>query len=218
MRRSTHCVISLAVVMFVMSVAALGQAQSLGDIARENREKKAAQESSSTPPRVITNKTLSKDPDASAHEAASAPPSTSKTDSPFNEKTAARSSDEQSSTEHGPAERPSIVHNPTDRQLAEQHAARQRTNERRAADQWKRKILQQEATVANLRMRVDRLRASIHFTNVSTYNDMPFNRYQARQAERLRQVQQQLGEQQRKLEDMQEAARHAGMHTVVYDP
>ena len=67
-------------------------------------------------------------------------------------------------------------------------------------------------------MRADRLRASIHFANVSTYNEMPFNRYQAGQVERLRQVQMRLGEQQRRLEDMQEAARHAGMHTLVYDP
>jgi hypothetical protein len=31
-------------------------------------------------------------------------------------------------------------------------------------------------------------------------------------------MQQQLDEQKRKLDQMQEAARHAGMHTAVYDP
>jgi hypothetical protein len=218
MRQILRYVVSLMLATLVMSIAAFGQSPSLGDIARENRNKKAAEESSSTPPRVITNKNLPKDPDASTSDDASATPSTSKTDSPFSEKTAAQSSNERSSTEQGPAVHPSTVHIPTDLQLAEQHAARQRANEHRAADQWKRRILQQEATVTNLRMRADRLGASIHFANVSTYNDMPFNRYQARQIDRLRQAQQQLGEQQRKLEDMQEAARHAGMHTVVYDP
>jgi hypothetical protein len=32
------------------------------------------------------------------------------------------------------------------------------------------------------------------------------------------QVQMQLNEQRRKLDQMQDAARHAGMHTLVYDP
>jgi hypothetical protein len=34
----------------------------------------------------------------------------------------------------------------------------------------------------------------------------------------MAQIQQQLDEQKRKLVEMQEAARHAGMHTAVYDP
>jgi hypothetical protein len=36
--------------------------------------------------------------------------------------------------------------------------------------------------------------------------------------EREAQMQEQLGEEKNKLEQMQEAARHAGMHTPVYDP
>jgi hypothetical protein len=190
-----------------MSAAASGQSQSLGDIARANREKKAAESSSSTPPKVITNKNLPKDPDATGEDG-SATPSTLKSDSPFSEKTA----------EQQPAKHSSTTQRPAERQLAEQHAAQQRENERRAAAQWNQRILQQESTVATLRMRVDRLRATIRLANVSTYNDMPVNRYQARQMERLRQVQHQLDVQQRKLEDLQEAARHAGMHTLVYDP
>jgi hypothetical protein len=215
MRRITNYFISLILAMFLMSVAALCQSQSLGDIARENREKKAAEASSSTPPKVITNKNLPKDPDADSRDDASVTPSPSAStpDSPFSEKTAA-----QPSTQRRPVEDPSTEQRSAERQFAEQDAAQQRANERRVAAQWKRKIVQQENTVANLRARATQLRSSIHFANVSTYNDMPFNRYQARQMDRLRQVQHQLEAQQRKLEDMQEAARHAGMHTLVYDP
>jgi hypothetical protein len=36
--------------------------------------------------------------------------------------------------------------------------------------------------------------------------------------ERAQQMQQQLDEQKRRLESMQEAARRQGMHTQVYDP
>jgi hypothetical protein len=44
------------------------------------------------------------------------------------------------------------------------------------------------------------------------------NRYQALQLQQVAQFQQQLNEHRRKLEQMQEAARHAGMRTPVYDP
>ena len=208
MRRITGYLISLTLATLPMSVAALGQSQSLGDIARENREKKAAEESSSTPPKVITNKNLPKDPEADTNDSASATSTAPNSKSPFGEKTAAQQSTQQPSAEQRSAEQ----------QLAEQHAVQQRASERRAAAQWRKRILQQESTVANLRARVAQLKASIRFANVSTYNDMPYNRYQARQMERLAQMQHQLDEQKRKLEDMQEAARHAGMHTLVYDP
>jgi hypothetical protein len=206
--------ILLILATLLMSAAAFGQAQSLGDIARENREKKAAEESSSTPP-VITNKNLPKDPDDSASDDTSATPATTKTTSPFGDKTAAPS-----------AQLPSPALTSAGRQLAEQQTAQHRANDRRAAVQWKKRILQQESTVAGLRMRVDKLRASIRFADPNRYGNsgydyytgLDYNRYQARHLERLAQLQQQLDQQKRKLEDMQEAARHAGMHTLVYDP
>lgn len=207
--------ILLTLATLLMSTAAFGQAQSLGEIARENREKKAAEESSSTPPKVITNKNLPKDPDDSASGDASAAPTTSTSTSPFGDKTAAPS-----------AQPPAAGPNSAGKQLAEEQAAQQRTNDRRAAAQWKKRILQQESTVASLRMLVDKLRASIRFADPNRYGNsgydyyagLNYNRYEARQLERLAQLQQQFGEQKRRLEVMQEAARHAGMHTLVYDP
>lgn len=174
--------------LFFVSLAAYGQ--SLGDIARENREKKSTGESA-TPPKVITNANLPKDPDADV---------------------ASSAGESETQTSSSPAN-----------MAASRKAAEQRAAEERAAQQWKRKILAQQNTIANLRMRVDRLRASIHFTNPNTvdsinYDAYAYNRYQARQLERLRQLQRQLAQQRMKLEDMQEAARKAGMHTAVYDP
>ena len=164
-------------------------AQSLGDVARENREQKAA-EASTTPPKVITNATLPKDPNAGASSA---------------------TAESQPQTTSPPASADSS-----------RKAARQRAAEQRAAQQWKQRILAQENTIANLRLRIDRLKASIHFVDENTtydyYAGVAHNRYEARQLERLAQMQQQLDQQKKKLEDMQEAARHAGMHTAVYDP
>jgi flagellar motility protein MotE (MotC chaperone) len=160
-------------------------AQSLGDVARENRDKKATE---TTPPKVITNATLPRDPDPEVTPAA-----------PHNE-----------------------TPMPSDNAEASRRAARQRAAEQRAAEQWKQKIIAQQNTIASLRLRVDRLKASIHFLDPNTqydpYAGVAQNQYQARQLERLAQLQQQLDQQRKRLEDMQEAARHAGMHTTVYDP
>lgn len=179
--------LTVLALLFCMNVAA--HAQSLGDVARENREKKDA-EQQSAPPKVITNATLPKDPDRHQEQPAAE-----------NEKPVAPSPGDTASG---------------------RGAAEQRAREQRAAGQWKRRILAQQATVANLRMRADRLKASIQFVNPNTsydyYEGVAQNRYQARQLERLAQLQEQLALQKSKLEEMQEAARKAGMHTATYDP
>ncbi len=193
--QSFHVRIFLTVLATLLFAIPAAYGQSLGDVARENREQKAS--NASPPPKVITNKTLPKDPDADANSSTG-------------------ESQTQAQTEPSPANVESS------RQTARQPAA-----ERRAAERWKQRILAQENTIANLRLRVDRLKASIHFVDPnnyypydsnSAYAGLAENRYQARQLERLAQMQQQLDQQKKKLEDMQEAARHAGMHTAVYDP
>ena len=181
-----HIFLTMLATLFLASFAC---AQSLGDLARENRDKKAA-DASSTPPKVITNANLPKDPDADA---------------------AQNDSEEESQTASSEA-----------REESSRQAAAQRAAEQRAAAQWKRRILAQENTIANLRLRIDRLKASIHFVDENTtydyYAGVAHNQYEARQLERLQRLQEQLAAQRHKLEDMQEAARHAGMHTTVYDP
>jgi CCR4-NOT transcriptional regulation complex NOT5 subunit len=172
-------------VAFVALVGGLVHGQSLGDIARENREKKSAS-GSTKPAKVITNKDLPTDPDGEA------------------------------STDNAPtAPSPESV-------AASRKAAAQRAAEQRAAEQWKQKILAQKNVIANLQARADALRASIQFVDpdhtYDSYSPLAYNRHQARQVERLKGMEAQLAGQKQKLEDMQEAARHAGMHTPVYDP
>src|ERR1700756_4520626 len=95
--------VSLTLVALLMSVAAFGQSEPLGDIARENREKRAAQESSSTPPTVITNKNLRRDSGAGASDDTPAPHApTPKPNSPFSEKMATQGSTNERSSK-GPA-------------------------------------------------------------------------------------------------------------------
>lgn len=172
--------LKISAIALLMSSAAYGQ--SLGDIARANREKQNAENTSAAQPRVITNANLPKDPDANQEPAE------------------AQSGTSASST------------------AADHHSAQQRLAEQRAADQWKRQILAQKNNMATLQARIDQLNASIRSAGGSVQYEGPYNRHQARQLQRVAQIQLQLDEQKMKLDQMQEAARHAGMHTVVYDP
>ncbi len=105
---------------------------------------------------------------------------------------------------------------------ASRKAAAQSAAQQRAAAQWRQQILSQENKVANLQGRVDRLRAQIHLVNpnanYSSSEGIAYNPGQARQLVRLQEMQDQLNQQRQRLEQMQEGARHAGMHTTVYDP
>ncbi len=187
----------LAIALLMRSVAF---AQSLGDVARENREKKA-EDASTALAKVITNRDLPKDDEAS-QDPADAPSGTDAASS----KPADHASEDQRAAEQRATHR------------AVQRSMQQRLAEQRVAGQWKRQIVAQENRVAALQSRVDQLNASIHATYGSTQYEAPYSRPQARQLQRVAQMQQQLDEQKMKLADMQESARRAGMHTVVYDP
>ncbi|MGA7558727.1 MAG: hypothetical protein WBW01_06475 [Terriglobales bacterium] len=178
-------------IALLMSAAAYGQ--SLGDIARENREKQNASDQSSTPkPKVITNKDLPKDPNP---EPSVTTPGTS-----------------------AEASNKAAENRADDHHFADHHFAEQRQAEQRAAGQWKRQIAAQRNKVATLQARIDQIHAAIRAENGSAQFEGPVNSYQARQLLLVSQIQQRLNENRRKLEQMQEAARHAGLHTPVYDP
>jgi hypothetical protein len=90
--------------------------------------------------------------------------------------------------------------------------------EQRAAEQWRRQVVAQKHKLVNLQARIDQINASIKAANGTTQYEGPNGRGQARQLERIAEIQLQLDEEKRTLLEMQEAARQAGMHTPVYDP
>lgn len=204
-------------IVLLMHPAVYGQ--SLGDVARENRDKQNADDASPTSKqKVIRNKDLPKDPNAN-QATGEAPPDASK---------AAINKDiDPFSAKGHPADQRLADQRLAEQRLAQQHLAEQRAAEQKsaqqlaeqqAADQWKRQILAQKNKMANLQARIDQLHASIQSAAGSVQSDGPYNRYQARQLQRIAEIQQQLDGQKRKLNYMQDAARHAGMHTAVYDP
>jgi hypothetical protein len=175
---SRSLLLRIAPFIFLAAVTAYGQ--SLGDVARENRGKKA--EASSTAPKVITNADLPKSTDA-LDEAT--PP------------------DQAAPTAKLPA-RKAVPRAPVDPLVAEH---------------WRRQILAQKRTVANLERRLATLKASIPYVDVSSdARGEVLNRRQALEQQRKAELQEQLEDQRAKLEEMQETARRAGMHTAVTDP
>jgi len=178
------------ILAFALCLSAFALGQSLGDIARENREKQNAADQASTPkPKLITNKDLPKDSDPSSTPSA-VPQGTN------------AAADGEAAENRGEGH----------------HFAEQRQAEQRAADQWKRQIIAQRNKVATLQARIDQIHAAIRAENGSAQFEGPVNPYQARQLLLVSQIQQRLNENRRRLEQMQEAARHAGMSTAVYDP
>jgi hypothetical protein len=181
--------IKISAVALLTNLAAYGQ--SLGEIAREYREKQNAEQASGaqpkTPPKVITNKDLPANPEG------------------YQAPREAQTSSASTETNFGKAADRSA------RRLEQQLLAEQRVGE-----QWKRQIVEQENRVAAIQARIDQIDASIRSGGVSAQG--PYNRYQALQLEHAAQLQMHLDEQRRRLDAMQDAARRAGMHTAVYDP
>jgi hypothetical protein len=202
-------IVSIALALLI-STAAYGQ--SLGDVARENREEKEKQKaaSASAPqPRVITNKDLPQDREQTADGPQTVPSSNA---NDTDQATAENSAEDPVARQHLDHQHIAV------RRVAERRVAGQRLAEQRAAEQWKRQILAQKHKLANLQARIDQLSASIQAANGSTQYEGPNGRAQARQLQRIAQIQLQIDQQKITLLEMQEAARRAGMHTVVYDP
>jgi hypothetical protein len=175
----------LAIALFT-NLAAYGQ--SLGDIARENREKQAAYEASGVKPTVITNKDLPATPPTPAYDDGTPMTAVSGNGKAFS-------------------------HPQSDRRQAQQNLAGERMGE-----QWRGRIEAQQSRIANLQVRIDQLNATIRATGGTVQYDQPYSRGEAVALQRVAQLQYQLEEQRRKLDAMQDAARHSGMHTTTYDP
>jgi len=198
--------------------------QSLGEVARENRDQQNASDASpAAKPRVITNKDLPKDPNANQAPNQAPPPASAASSKSVDPFSADRHSvdpglADQRLAQQRVAEQRLAEQRLADQRSADQRLAQQRLSQQRAAEQWKKQIVTQKNKMATLQARIDQLYASIKAANGSVQSEGPYNRSQAQQLQRVAQIQQQLNEQKWKLDQMQDAARHAGMHSAVYDP
>jgi predicted ribosome quality control (RQC) complex YloA/Tae2 family protein len=73
--------------------------------------------------------------------------------------------------------------------------------------------------VADLQSQIDRLNSSVHFVEANRYrNGVQHNERQVEKQDQVQRMQNQLDQQKKKLEDMQEAARKDGYGNAVYEP
>jgi hypothetical protein len=196
-----------------LSAAAFAQSsngQSLGDIARANRDKQQAEQASGTTPRTITNQDLPAN--SSAGIPAENPDDPMTTVSGVHRNFRAYSGGYQNSGQQ-------YGQRPFGRSFGEAGmGGGQYAGGQYAGDQLRGQIRQQENRVAELQSRIDRASASMHPNGSTVQYDGPLNRYQSIQAQRIEMMQQMLDQQRQKLAMMQDEARRQGMHTTVYDP
>jgi hypothetical protein len=218
--------LKLSAVALLMNLAAYGQ--SLADVARQYKEKQDAAETSGVKPKVITNQDLGEGPEGHPELRVERRPTTTASaagspafERPYGEMN--RHPENPSGQGQGQGlhhgQRPDQFQGQMQGQRqpwSGQRLEPQGPEAQGGGDQWRQRVIEQENRVASMQARIDQLNAAAHSGGASAQG--PYNRYQARQMERAQQMQQQLDEQKRRLESMQEAARRQGMHTQVYDP
>jgi len=82
------------------------------------------------------------------------------------------------------------------------------------SEQWRKQIKEQETKIANLQARLDQIDAALRAKRNA---QGAYNRYQTAQQDKAAQLQLELGEQHKKLEEMEDAVRHSGIGDSVYD-
>jgi hypothetical protein len=208
--------------VLLMNLAVYGQ--SLADIARQYKEKQDAQQTSGVKPKVITNQDLGEGPEGHPELRVERPTTTAsaagsrsfdhsfgemdqRPENPFGQRQG-QGQRQRQLQEHGQGQHQEAWSGP--------RPGPQAPDAQAGGEQWRQRVLEQESRVASMQARIDQMNAAARSGGTSSQG--PYNRYQARQMERASQMQQQLDEQKRKLEAMQESARRQGMHTQVYDP
>jgi hypothetical protein len=87
------------------------------------------------------------------------------------------------------------------------------------AEQWKSQIQAQKSAIASLQREIASLSESVRYAGGNCVaNCVQWNERQKEKQDRVEIMKQQLEEQQKRLEDLQESARKQGFGSSVYDP
>jgi hypothetical protein len=84
----------------------------------------------------------------------------------------------------------------------------------RNADRTREAILAEKTKIKDMQVQIEKLRATIHYVETG----VPANSNQLQKQQAADRMQEQMELETKKLSGMQEAARHAGFGSVVYDP
>jgi len=89
---------------------------------------------------------------------------------------------------------------------------------KQTADSWRTRILAEKARIKNLQRRIDEVNGSIRFSSVSCASCVARNERQVAKQQRVEQMHDELNQEKKRLEEMQESARKQGYGSSVYDP
>ncbi|MGO9087218.1 MAG: hypothetical protein ACLP6G_20180 [Terriglobales bacterium] len=225
MRKLRQFLLVFSASAFVFALAAYGQddAPSLGDVARQSRLQKQQKDA-----QAQARDTQSKDApanDAESKDSAQSKDAQAKDKNKDNKDTSAKD-----------APSPKAPHVITNEDIPE-HIGPTRTarqgpqnpvatydqptyNEPKLpADYWKVQIMAQKNAIANLKSNIDSLSASIQYAGGNCVsNCVQWNERQKQKQDQVDAMKMQLEDQQKRLDDMQEAARQQGYGSSVYDP
>lgn len=185
------------------TVQAQDEAPSLGDVARQSRQQKQqkdapAKDGSAKP--VPTKDAPSAEPVAKDAAAAKQPRVLTNEDLPQG----GLATDAQRDLK--PYDAPDAVETPVGNHDAQ-------------GEQWKSRIQAQKSAVASIQHEIDTITESIHYAGANCVaNCVQWNERQKQKQDQVEGMKSQLSEQQKHLEEMQEAARKQGFGSSVYEP
>jgi hypothetical protein len=174
------------------------QAQSLGDAAREQRQKKPSK-ITTTPSKVISNDDIASPESTVAHTSApvASAPSAS---SPSGPKISSAAPDI--------PKKPAASDNPGSYDEWAQ-----------AGKEWKARILAQKTKIQSMQSYIDKLRSSVHFAARNPdYDATVINRHELQKVDEAKRLEKQLDEENSTLQNLQEAVRAAGYDSSIYNP
>lgn len=195
---------------FLCAFPAHGQdAQSLGDVARQSRLQKQQKDTQTKDASAQNKDTANTDAGKDAQSADAAAKDTAAPKSSH-----VITNDE--IPEHVGSTFTSAPNSPT----PDSSGASPKTGDHDAqAEQWKSQIQAQKSAIASLEREIASLNESVHYAGGNCVaNCVQWNERQKEKQDRVEVMKQQLDEQQKRLEDLQESARKQGFGSAVYEP
>ena len=192
------CRIAVLISVSTGLLISASQAQSLGDAAREQRQKKTSK-TTAAPPKVISNDDIASPDSTVAHTSApvASAPSAS---SPSGPKTTSAAPDI--------PKKPPTSDDPKN---YDEWA--------KAGKEWKARILEQKTKIQSMRSYIDTLRSSVHFAAKNPdYDATVINRHELQKLDEAKRLEKRLDEENSNLQNMQESVRAAGYDGSVYNP
>jgi hypothetical protein len=174
------------------------QAQSLGDAAREQRQKKPSK-TTTTPSKVISNDDIASPDSTVAH-----------TSAPVASAPSASSPSGPKISSAGP-DIPKKPPTSDDPKNYDEWA--------KAGKEWKARILEQKTKIQSMRGYIDTLRSSVHFAAKNPdYDATVINRHELQKVDEAKRLEKQLEDENSTLQNLQEAVRAAGYDGSIYNP